>query len=266
MDLETRAKYAQDARFSGVYPFLARALAPQEAEELRERLIGIAAEIEDHRISDSFVREYSWRQRFASRDPTWMLAYDLPEACAVEARFESLARDRERVDAAMNDARTRLAAARRLTRVLATADSADLLAITRGLWIALGAQTDPEQSPASGRVLRAPTGKRFFIAALGQPEAIRPFHLDLLLVRLAPLPQPTVLITNAHVLMEPQSRPPDLDEESLARANAEGLIVVSSQEIYAAYVGGQDSASAKALWKCIDAEIPVEAVAVSVLT
>jgi hypothetical protein len=252
MSSEERAQHAQDARFAGVYPFLARALAPHDAEDLRERLIRIAAEIEDHRISDSFVREYSWRQRLASRDPDWMLSYDLPDARAVEGRFEALTRDRERVEAAMNEARARLVAARRLTRVLTTADSAELLVIAADLCIALGARADEGAAVASHRALRTPRGTLFFLAALGQLEAIRSFHLDLLLVRLAPLQGPTVLVTNARVSTDPLARPPDLDEASLSRAASEGLIVVSGQEIYSAYASGADTGAAALLWERIE--------------
>jgi hypothetical protein len=257
LDAETRAKHAQDTRLAGVFPYLARALRAEDALELRERLIRLAAEIEDHRVSDSFVRELSWRQRMAARDPDWMLGYDLPAARTAEADQAQLAQERQRLDAELSRLGNRLAAARRITRILVTADHERLLALACELLTAVGAQPCRMPPPNFGIALADPSGAPFLLVAISQSGTIRPFHLELLLARLGRPELPALLVTNSQVALPPDRREPDLAEAMAADLTRRGLLPLGASTLYAWHLSG-DVSGPQRIWEALRAHVPAE--------
>jgi hypothetical protein len=250
MEQDKREQYAEDARFAGVFPYLARALPAEEAEDLRERLIRRAAEIEDRRVSDSFVREYTWRQRFGSRDPEWMLAYDLPQARSADDRLFEVTAKRKAIDAEINALRDVITVSRRRTRMLATADPNVLEDLAVDILLALGASpAGPEPGPAPVRELQSPQGMSFRVAGLGQPEKIRAFHIEVLLSRFKDRLTSILVVTNAMVGVDPNDRDPDLEPPLEAMLFNTGAGVISARELYGMFVASHDRPVATNFWQ-----------------
>jgi len=231
---EEQAAQAKDARFAGVFPYLARSMPRESAEALREQLITLAAHIEDHRVSDSFVREFSWRQRFASQDPEWMLSHDLPAAKDADGEYADFARKRDDLDAAMGRLRERIASSRRLTRVLTTADSADMVSLAREMLLAMGASEAKVQQPI-GATLTDPSGRDFLLVALTQSESIRPFHVDLLLARIERSDMPKLVVLNSQVGVAPEVRVPDLTADQRTALLSRCAVPMGSIGLYSAF-------------------------------
>jgi hypothetical protein len=238
LDLEEVARHAADARFSGVYAYLARSLTASQAEDLRERLIRQAAELDDHRVSDSFVREYDWRQRFGAAVPPWLAAYDLPEARAAEAAFEDKLAQRRKLQAEMDAEREKLVQARSLTGVLLAVDSRDLLDRAAQIYCRCGASIPLADKPTPATVVRLvdPTGTPFSLAAVAQAERIGAVHERLALAQLQTEQHRRVLVTNSAVAISPSARPPDLDPLLLEMCRAEGVWPVEARRLYEAYL------------------------------
>lgn len=231
---EEQAAHAKDARFAGVFPYLARSMPCASAEALREQLITVAAHIEDHRVSDSFMREFSWRQRFAAQDPDWMLSYDMPAARYADSEYANLAQKRSDLDAAMGRLREQIASSRRITRVLTTADSAEMVSLAREMLLAMGASEAKIQQPI-GATLTAPDGQDFLLVALTQSEGIRPFHVDLLLARIERSDVPKLVVLNSQVGVAPEARTANLTADQGTALLARSATPMSSVELYEAF-------------------------------
>lgn len=227
--------YAGDARFAGVYAYLARSLDASDAEALRERLIRQAAELDDHRVSDSFVREYDWRQRFGAAAPVWLSAHDLPEAADADADFRRRVTVRRELQAEIDADRNRIAAARALTCVLLAADPRDLLDRAGQVYLRAGARHCQRPDPKLDTVLRLtdPGGHPFFVAAVAQAEQITPIHLALALAQLHGAAGPRVLVTNSTVQIAPAGRPADLTPAMLEVCRADGVWPLEARRLYA---------------------------------
>ncbi|MEN4918421.1 hypothetical protein ABE485_07095 [Achromobacter spanius] len=247
MTPEEQAAHAKDARFAGVFPYLARSMSRKNAEDLREQLITLAAQIEDHRISDSFVREFSWRQRFASQDPDWMLSHDLPAAKVADQEYAELARTRSDLDLSMGRLRDKIASSRRMTRVLTTADSLEVASIAREMLLAIGASEAAIPHPV-GATLTDPGGRDFLLVALAQREFIRPFHIDLLVARLEHCEMPKLVILNSQVAIEPEARVANLAPDQHAALYAKCAATMDSVELYSAYRAAWEGNHDKDIW------------------
>lgn len=234
MTPEQQASYAADARFAGVFPYLARSMPSTSAELLREHLVSLAAEIEDHRVSDSFVREFSWRQRFAVKDPDWMLGYDAGPTRAADEQFALLTERRTQLDKELVRLREVIATGRRYTRLITTADHAEMLQLGKDVLEALGAQDDTVQSPM-GPTLRSPDNFRFVLLALSQRDQIRPFHVELLFARLRHADERVLVIVNSQVAVEPVERQGDVDVRDMLRQLSVPLAVLQSTHLYMLY-------------------------------
>lgn len=249
IDQETRAKYAEDARFAGVFPYLARALPPREAEDLRERLIMRAAEIEDHRVSDSFVREYSWRQRLSAQDAEWMLHYDLPEAREADRKLFELSDRRQHLDCELNAKREIISKARGMTRILATADSSAIRDAAVDILCAMGATAEVGADGVATGVLKSPTGDALRVVGLGQIGPIKTFHVEVLTVHAAAADVGLLVVTNARVAQDPSDRPPDIDPADAQLLERMGARVIAARELYAAFVKARAAESTDGFWQ-----------------
>lgn len=241
MTPEEQAAQAKDTRFAGVFPYLARSMSRENAEVLREQLIALAAHIEDHRVSDSFVREFSWRQRFASQDPEWMLAYDLPAAKDADGKYADLARKRDHLEAAMGRLREQIESSRRLTRVLTAVDSTEMVSLAREMLLAMGASEATVQQPI-GATLTDPSGRDFLLVALTQSESIRPFHVELLLARIERNEMPKLVVLNSQVGVVPEARVADLSSEQRTALLARCAAPMASMELYSAFRATREGA------------------------
>lgn len=230
-DLEA---HAQDVRFAGVFPYLARSLPSSEAEDLRERLITLAANIEDHRVSDSFVRELSWRQRFSPQDPGWMIGHDLPAARAAESSYEKFAEENSFIQQRLNTLRDEISNSRRITRVLTTYDPATALQLATEMFVAMGAKGVVDPTPI-GVTLISPEHQRFLVVALTQREAIRQFHVDLLVARVANFQLPKVVLVNANVSEDPELRTSALTSQMKSELITVVGVVLECVELYNYY-------------------------------
>jgi hypothetical protein len=246
IDQEMRAKYAEDARFAGVFPYLARALPAREAGELRERLITRAADIEDHRVSDSFVREYSWRQKIYNQDPEWMLIYDLPEACEADRQLFDLVTRRQQLDSEVNAKQDVISKARAMTRILAAADSRAVQDAACSILCAMGATSG---TLAVASVLKTPTGDSFHVVGLGQIGPIKSFHVEVLLARPMIPGKVLFVVTNARVALEPKERPPDLAPADLQLLEKAGARVIGARDLYAAFVRARATGQMNSFWR-----------------
>ena len=234
MTPEEQAAHAKDARFAGVFPYLARSMPQANAEVLREQLITLAAHIEDHRVSDSFVREFSWRQRFAAQDPVWMLSHDMPAARTADAEYADLAQKRSNLEAAMGHLRDQIASTRRMTRVLTVADATEMVQLAREMLLAIGAN-DARIQQSIGATLVDPQGQEFLLVALTQTESIRPFHVDLLIARIERSDMPKLVVLNSQVAMTPEARVADLSAEQRSALLSLGAVPLTSIELYGAF-------------------------------
>ncbi|CCE12110.1 hypothetical protein BRAS3843_940014 [Bradyrhizobium sp. STM 3843] len=236
MDPAKREQFAEDARFAGVFPYLARALPSDEAEELRERLIQRAAEIEDHRVSDSFVREYSWRQRLSARDPEWMLTYDLVEARNADTQLSVVSEKRQEIDQDINQLRTVIAQCRQRTRILTTCDSNTLRDLAIDILVCFGASRDATEVAEQVQDLRSPFGQPIRVIGLGQPDKIKAFHVEMLISRFKGNLDSMLVVTNSMVALDPRDRDPDLEPRSETALREAGGTVISARELYGEFL------------------------------
>ena len=250
MTPEQQASYAADARFAGVFPYLARSMPSGSAELLRERLVSLAAELEDHRVSDSFVREFSWRKRVTDNDPDWVLAYDTGSTRDAEERFTGLLNQRSQLDRELIRLRDVIAHGRRYVRLVTTADNTELVQLGKEVLEVFGALEDAEQSP-TGPTLRSPHGHRFVLLAIAQRDHVRTFHVDLLLARLRHVQERVLVIVNSQVASEPDERSGDADVLSMLRRVPAPLAVVQSASLYMMYKNFVDGDRAVVPWNAL---------------
>jgi hypothetical protein len=234
---ERRFLYARDSRFLGVYEYLAKVLPLGSAERLREFLLMRAVESQDHRVSDSFIRQMSWRQQFASDDPLWLSDFDLPDAREADLEFDALQSDRVELEARMLALRGKMTDVRQRTRVLTAYEDDQLLDLGLKCLLDRGAlQVSSAPSPGlGGVVLRSPEGCEFTFAAIGSRTRIDPFQIELLHRRAKALPRPILLLTNSQVTMRPTERLDDIEPEKRGQLLKEGIVPFTAGELYELY-------------------------------
>ncbi|UVH55136.1 hypothetical protein NWF24_20110 [Variovorax paradoxus] len=228
-----QATYATDTRLAGVFPYLARSMPKQAAEDLRERLLSVAADIEDHRVSDSFVREYSWRQRLSAADPTWMLSFDLMAAKDADSKLNELQSRRAQLASSAVLLQQNIARSRHFTRLLTESDHTALVRLAAETLVALGA-SDSLRPMELGPILSSPHTSEFVVVALVQAEAVCNFHIDLLLARLDGVQCNVLVVANWEVKQPPDSRPPS-DLQVRLHAYSSRIAVVTSCFLYEEY-------------------------------
>jgi hypothetical protein len=246
---ERRLQYANDSRFAGVYEYLAKVLDLGVAERLREQLLMSAVESQDHRLSDSFIRQLSWRQQFASGDPVWLGEYDLPKARDADLQFDTLQTERAKLETQMLSLKDVMSTSRDLTRILTLSDEPGLLRAGAKCLLAIGGSlASPDNtSTCIDPTITSPAGVRFTLAALGTRSSIDSFQVELVAQRLKQAARPVLLITNSNVSMSPVDRPPDVSSEARRKLLDKGLLCWSARDIYAAYKEGL-SDQRRALW------------------
>jgi hypothetical protein len=232
-----RLQYANDSRFSGVYEYLAKVLDLGLAERLKEQLLMSAVESQDHRFSDSFIRQLSWRQQFASSDPAWLVEYDLKAARDADLKFDGLQIERSKLERQMLSLKDIMSSSRDVTRILTTYDDARLVTLGAKCLRELGGSFSPsnQSSVGSDQLIISPSGMSFTLAGLGSRSSIDPFQVELITQRLKDMTRPVLLITNSNVSMNPADRPLDLLTEACRRFLRNGIISWSASEIYTAY-------------------------------
>jgi hypothetical protein len=232
------AEKAGDARFAGVFRYLARAMPAAIAEEVRERLIRLAADMEDHRVSDSFIREYGWRQRLAPQDPPWLLAYDLPDGRMAETQLDAVQSERRRLEVQINVLYDRVSLARRHARLLTCADTASLSLLGIETLYAVGAKEVEGASAGKPELLlRSPRGIVFALNAIAHQDRIRDFHVALVATRVESGKRSVLLLVNSQAAIPPEERAAELTAEAMERLRVAGAAVISASQLYAAYRG-----------------------------
>jgi hypothetical protein len=246
---ERRLRYANDSRFSGVYEYLAKVLDLGAAERLREQLLMRAVETQDHRLSDSFIRQLSWRQQFAAGDPAWLGDYDLTKARAADLKFDALLTERAQLEGQMLALKQVMSASRDVARILTTYEDPGLIHAASNCLAALGGTLVPadQHGESSNFAVTSPSGIHFTLAALGSRFAIESFHIELVMQRLKPVSRPVLLITNANVSVRPSDRTHDVSDDDRRKLLDNGLLCCSATDIYIAYKDGSFNAK-KALW------------------
>jgi hypothetical protein len=234
---ERRLQYANDSRFAGVYEYLAKTLDLGSAERLREQLLMSAVENQDHRLSDSFIKQLSWRRQFASGDPQWLSDYDLPTARDADLRFDSLQIERAKLEVEMLSLKETMSKQRELARVLSTFDEPSLLKIAVDCLERLnGTTTIPSAVSVYGYpTLKSPNGFGFTLATLSSRTDIDAFQIELVTQRLKQADRPVLLVTNSNVLINPRERTADLSEEARKKFLDNGVFDCSALSLYQAY-------------------------------
>ncbi|NEJ98656.1 NACHT domain-containing protein [Rhizobium ruizarguesonis] len=248
---EKQAEFAEDARFAGVFPYLARALPQNEAEALRERLITRAADLEDHRVSDSFVREYSWRQKISGQDPDWLPDYDVLEVRESDSRLVELNRRRREIDEEVNANRDLISRSRAMTRILSAADPNFLRDSAVAILLEMGAEVELGDEGASKALLRSPDGISFRVVGLSQPQAIKSFHVEVLVARFTGSNTIPFVVTNARALEDPQTRGEDLDHRDRQALLSVGAYLISARALYDAFLQAHGQTSRDPFWQCV---------------
>ena len=234
---ERRLQYANDSRFAGVYEYLAKVLDLGLAERLKEQLLMSAVESQDHRLSDSFIRQLSWRQQFASSDPAWLVEYDLKTARNADLEFDGLQMERANLEQRMLNLKDIMSSSRDVTRILTTYDDAKLASLGLRCLQALGGTISVLQksTPVFEHSITSPSGLQFTLAALGSRVAIDAFQIELITQRLKDAPRPVLLITNSNVSLNPTDRPSDLTTEAFSKFLNNGIMSSSASEVYSVY-------------------------------
>jgi hypothetical protein len=237
---ERRYTYARDSRFIGVYDYLAKVLPLGPAERLREYLLMRAVETQDHRVSDSFIRQLSWRQRFATDDPAWMNEFDLPRAREADTQFDQLQTERSVLEQKMSALREEMIASRKMARILIEHEESTLRQLGAMCLIGMGASfensnTDPGSVEGT---LRSPGGTVFAAAAVGSRTLISAFQIELLRQRAKSLRRPVFLIVNAEVSTRPRERSVELAPEQRTALLREGIVPCSALSLYTAFTQG----------------------------
>ncbi|MDX8457273.1 hypothetical protein [Mesorhizobium humile] len=248
---EKQAEFAEDARFAGVFPYLARALPQSEAEALRERLITRAADLDDHRVSDSFVREFSWRQKISTQDPDWLPDYDVPTVREADSRLFELTGRRHEIDQEVNANRDIISRSRAMTRILAAADPNFLKDAAVAILLEMGADVESADEGASRAQLRSPDGVSFRVVGLSQPGAIKSFHVEVLVARFTGSTTIPYVVTNARALEDPKTRGEDLDRHDRQALLNVGAYVISARALYDAFVEAQGLSSQRSFWQFV---------------
>jgi len=242
-----QAAYATDTRLSGVFPYLAKSMPIQAAEDLRERLLSIAAEVEDHRVADSFVKEYSWRQRLSATDPDWMLSFDLAAAKEADMHLSEVHHRRAELASRALAYQQQISRCRQFTRLLTETDPVAIVRLAKDTLVALGAVESPTPA-AVGPVLSTPGGKGFVLVALAQAEGVRNFHFELLLARLQGIQGNVLAVVNWEANQPPDMRSPPAWQSELERCRSR-LAVVTSYTLYEAYRAQVDESRDAKIWE-----------------
>jgi hypothetical protein len=195
-----------------------------------------AVENQDHRLSDSFIRQMSWRQQFAMADPSWMSEVDFPAAKQADLDFDRLQMERRSIDQQLLKLREAMTAQRTLTRILTTYDDESLLALSTECLTGLGARPAPGQESVLGSVrLNSPGDVRFSLAAVGNRTQITDFQIELLVQRARQAERPVLLVTNSQIESSPDERKPDLAHAVRDRLQGDRILVCSASQLYSAY-------------------------------
>jgi hypothetical protein len=234
---DRRFQYAGDSRFSGVYEYLAKVLDIGLAERLREQLLMNAVESQDHRLSDSFIKQLSWRQQFSSEDPKWLMEYDLPAAKEADLKFDALQESRSRLEREMLGLKTTMANMREFSRILTTFDESrfgeTLVRCLSGIDRATVKPADNQATPHLKAT--SPVGTNFALALMCNRLEIDQFQIELVTQRIKQLPRPILLITNSNVAVDPRERPSDLPEVVCESFLEDGILCRSAMDVYLAY-------------------------------
>ncbi|RSL18601.1 hypothetical protein EDE15_4191 [Edaphobacter aggregans] len=251
---QRRFDYANDSRFAGVYEYLAKVLDLGSAERLRERLLMSAVESQDHRLSDSFIRQLAWRQQFASGDPSWLIDYDLPSARDADLKFDALQSERASLESQMLRLKETMAGSRTLTRMISTDDGSALLRVSVQCFVALGGSvtTSSTGTSSENQLINSPSGVPFTLATVCNRGSINSFQLELLIQRLKDASRPVLLITNSNTSMKPDERPKDITDDVLHKLLGQGILCTSAREIYEAYVA-HVAGSTDVIWNDLEA-------------
>jgi hypothetical protein len=234
---ERRLQYANDSRFAGVYEYLAKTLDLGSAERLREQLLMNAVESQDHRLSDSFIKQLSWRQQFTAGDPKWLADYDVPAAQIADLRFDLLQTERAKLESEMLSLRETMSQLRELARMLSTYDETLLLKLALECLRRLNAtiiESDPA-SPYEYPKVKTPNGIEFTVAILSSRNGIDSFQVQLVEQRLKQAHRPVLLVTNSNVLSSPRDRAADLAEEVRERFANDAVSQCSAVALYQTY-------------------------------
>jgi hypothetical protein len=221
---------ARDTRLSGVFPFLARSLPGARAVELRERLIQMAAEVEDHRVSDAYVRELGRRQQMQIGDPEWLDRFDSSETRTAMDNVSRLLMQRSILERELSAARQNIDQARRFTQILTQADPDQLLIRVKEILETLGATTGDGGNPD---ILRTPRESRFALGTAASSLPVQAYQLELALARCSQARLPVLLVANGEAAYDPALRQPmnfdNLPPHVLLMATPDLLALIHSE-------------------------------------
>jgi hypothetical protein len=248
-----RFELAEDERFFGVFEYLANALSPGAARELRDYLVSTAVDRKDHRLSDRFITHLRWRRLVEESDPDWLANYDTSQTREMFAAFDALELERARLEGRMRAARAEIEAARTVTRVLVAADDATLEKFVVALLVGAGA-TVVQSSDTDAPQLMTPSHRRFTVVAAAGTRLSVASGRQIVGLRLARVVGPVLLVVNT----EPQEAPALRDRspiQALEVAYGDGTTVVLDASAFLERLTAARTAAAMDLfWSTLESD------------
>ena len=147
----------------------------------------------------------------------------------------------------MGRLREQIASSRRLTRVLTTSDSAEMVSLAREMLLAMGA-SEAKVQQRIGATLTDPGGREFLLVALTQSESIRPFHVELLLARIERSDMPAIVVLNSQVGVAPEARAAALSADQRTALLSRCAAPLGSLELYRAFRAAREGSHADDFW------------------
>lgn len=230
-DEERRYALSRDSRFAGVYELLARVLPPGPAERLKEYLLMDAVDLQDHRLSDQFLKLLRWRESLYRGEPEWLRSYDDEETKTLQCEFDTLSGNRRNIEESLRALQSELAAARKLNPILITYDELELARL--GLEILRRMSFDVEEDDVSPRVTIL--NCTFELAPLASRDGLTSFHISLLRSRLARGSEKPLILTNANTTILPKERPPDISVHDREQLALDGASFISAIQLFEAF-------------------------------
>ena len=244
-DSEKRFSLAGDDRFAGVFDYLARELPGQAADELKEYLLSAALDSNDHRLSDRFLQHLRWRALLDRDDPAWLAQYDTPNGFAAIDEFDRLAAIRDRTEAEMRAARSKIEASRVGSRLLAAKDARGLESAVRELFLKLGAREIATPGGVAP-VFELPGFAPLALLCVAGPRAMSAVTRIGLASRASRISERKLVVVNPQTELDPSERDWFQVEEWARSITGDGVGVLSTMALYR--LARNDNVEGQPIW------------------
>jgi len=112
----------------------------------------MASEVEDHRVSDAYVRELGRRQQLQIGDPDWLDQFDTTDTQAAIARLSQILLERYQLEHEIAEIRQEIDKRRFFSRILTLSDAQQLQLQALDILKHLGAGEDENQIQGQAKI------------------------------------------------------------------------------------------------------------------